>query len=385
VEGVVSKNDGETPADGVNVMVTVGSNAPQTVQTDMDGMYSVTFFMPGTDVIASKDDAVSIVVTDATGGTHGPYQSVLTNEELMDDPATVTKNVTTAIPVPPRSVSILAVEGVVSKNDGETPADGVNVMVTVGSNAPQTVQTDMDGMYSVTFFMPGTDVIASKDDAVSIVVTDATGGTHGPYQSVLTNEELMDDPATVTKNVTTAIPVPPRSVSILAVEGVVSKNDGETPADGVNVMVTVGSNAPQTVQTDMDGMYSVTFFMPGTDVIASKDDAVSIVVTDATGGTHGPYQSVLTNEELMDDPATVTKNVTTAIPVPPRSVSILAVEGVVSKNDGETPADGVNVMVTVGSNAPQTVQTDMDGMYSVTFFMPGTDVIASSDILYAGD
>ena len=287
-------------------------------------------------------------------------------------------------PVPPEEVGILIVEGPVYRADGEAIVDsGVAVEVTVGSNAPQTGQTNMAGMYSVTFFSPGADVVARGGDPVSIVVTDATGGTHGPYQSVLTNEELVDDPATVTREVTTGIPVPPRSVSILAVEGIVTRDDDESPADGVSVMVTVGSNAPQTAETDMAGMYSVTFFTPNVDVIASKDDPVSIVVTDATGGTHGPYESVLTYTELGEgDTATVTRNLKTTIPVPPRSVSILVVEGVALRDDETTPVGvGYDVAVTVGSNAPQTVQTDAAGAFSVTFFMPGTTVATTGDML----
>ena len=286
-------------------------------------------------------------------------------------------------PVPPEEVGILVVEGTVYRVDGEAPVDSVKVEVTVGSNSPQTVQTDMDGMYSVTFFTPGVDVVARGGDPVSIVVTDSTGGTHGPYTSVLTNEELMDDPATVTRDVTTDIPVPPRSVSILVVEGTVYKNDGETSADGVDVMVTVGSNSPQTVPTDMDGMYSVTFFTPGADIIASKDDPVTIVVTDSTGGTHGPYESVLTYTELGEgDSATVTRDITTDIVVPPRSVSILIVEGVAYKDDETTPVGaGFDVKVTVGSNSPQMDTTDANGAFSVTFFSPGMPVATTDNAL----
>ena len=283
----------------------------------------------------SGDGTLTNFAPAATSGTYTATYTVL----MVDAEGTETITVMTdglseeltlnLTPVPPEEVGILIVEGTVYRVDGEAPVDSVKVEVTVGSNSPQTVQTDMDGMYSVTFFTPGVDVVARGGDPVSIVVTDSTGGTHGPYTSVLTNEELMDDPATVTRDVTTDIPVPPRSVSILVVEGTVYKNDGETSADGVDVMVTVGSNSPQTVPTDMDGMYSVTFFTPGADIIASKDDPVTIVVTDSTGGTHGPYESVLTYTELGDrcatsvgDTATVTRDITTDIVVPPRSRSV---------------------------------------------------------------
>ena len=391
VQGAVYRADGEVTVDGgVAVEVTVGSNAPQTVQTDMDGMYSVTFFVPGVDVVARGGDPVSIVVTDATGGTHGPYQSVLTNEELMDDPATVTKNVTTAIPVPPRSVSILAVEGVVSKNDGETPADGVNVMVTVGSNAPQTVQTDMDGMYSVTFFMPGTDVIASKDDAVSIVVTDATGGTHGPYQSMLTYTELgEDDSATVTRDVTTDIVVPPRSVSILVVEGIVLRDDRTTPVGaGFDVAVTVGSNTAQMDTTDADGAFSVTFFNPGM-VVATTGDILSIVVSDSSGVRGESPKRELKNSDLGEgNSATVEQNVTTNIGA---TSNVLAVMGTVYLKNGETqkvPATSdlrAGDLTVVVTNTTRTLEerasVDNDGEYSVTFLDFSGTVAETGDSL----
>ena len=248
-------------------------------------------------------DPVSIVVTDSTGGTHGPYTSVLTNEELMDDPATVTRDVTTDIPVPPRSVSILVVEGTVYKNDGETSADGVDVMVTVGSNSPQTVPTDMDGMYSVTFFTPGADIIASKDDPVTIVVTDSTGGTHGPYESVLTYTELGEgDTATVIRDITTDIVVPPRSVSILIVKGVAYRDDETTPVGaGFDVKVTVGSNSPQMDTTDANGAFSVTFFSPGMPV-ATTDNALSIVVSDSSRVRGESPERTLKNSDLESDP-----------------------------------------------------------------------------------
>ena len=337
----------------------------------------------------SGDGTLTNFAPAATSGTYTATYTVL----MVDAEGTETITVMTdglseeltlnLTPVPPEEVGILIVEGTVYRVDGEAPVDSVKVEVTVGSNSPQTVQTDMDGMYSVTFFTPGVDVVARGGDPVSIVVTDSTGGTHGPYTSVLTNEELMDDPATVTRDVTTDIPVPPRSVSILVVEGTVYKNDGETSADGVDVMVTVGSNSPQTVPTDMDGMYSVTFFTPGADIIASKDDPVTIVVTDSTGGTHGPYESVLTYTELGEgDTATVTRDITTDIVVPPRSVSILIVEGVAYRDDETTPVGaGFDVKVTVGSNSPQMDTTDANGAFSVTFFSPGMPVATTDNAL----
>ena len=374
VEGTVFKEDGEVPADGVDVTVTVGSNPPQMGTTDMDGNYSVTLFNP-LDTVASTGDPVSIVVTDGTGGTHGPYTSVLTNEDLGEGgTATVTRDVITDIVIPPRSVGILVVDGVVYSDDGVSPVEGVDITVTVtaGSNPPQTTTIDMNGNYSVTFFEP-LDTVASTGDMVStVVVTDADGTERGRADLTLTNNQLgTTGSATVTQDVMTDIPLPPRSVGILVVDGVVYSNDGVSPVEGVDVTVTVtaGSNPPQTTTIDLDGNYSVTFFEP-LDIVASTGDMVStVVVTDADGAERGRADLTLTNENLgTTGSATVTQDVMTDITLPPRSVSILVVEGVAYRDDMTTPVgEGFDVTVTVGANDPQTTSTEGDGSFSATF------------------
>ena len=131
VEGTVFKVDGITPADGVTTTVTVGSNTPQVVTTDMDGGYSVTELnLVGT--VASTGDLVSIVVTDDTGLERGREDFPLTNDQLGEGgTATVTKDVVTDIIVPPRSVSVLVVEGVIISDDGVNPVEDVPLTVTV--------------------------------------------------------------------------------------------------------------------------------------------------------------------------------------------------------------------------------------------------------------
>ena len=157
-------------------------------------------------------------------------------------------------------------------------------------------------------------------------------------------------------------PVPPEEVGILEVEGTVFMADGKTAAAGVNVEVTVGSNT-ETVTTDTNGVYSVTF-LDLLMTVARGGDPVLVVVTDAKDGTHGPYTSVLSNDELGEgETAKVSRNVTTAIPVPPRSVNALVVNGVVYAVDGESPAEGVSVAVTVGSNALSMTTTDTNRVF----------------------
>ena len=378
VEGTVFIADGETAAAGVDVEIMVGSNTAMAT-TDADG-YFVTF-LDLLAPVARGGDPVSIVVTDANDGTHGPYTSVLSNDELGEGgTATVRRDVTTAIPVPPRSVNVLVVNGVVYTIDGETPAEGANVTVTVGSNALPMTTTDTNGFFERTAVGLDTPA-ASTDDLVSIVVTDSTGQTHQEDFNLTSAQLGTTGSATVTQNVITAIPVPPRSVNILVINGVVYTIDGETPAEGANVTVTVGSNALPMTTTDTNGFFERTAVGLDTPA-ASTDDLVSIVVTDDTGAESGAEELPLTNADLgTTGSATVTQDVMTDIVLPPMSVDILVVDGVVYRDDMMTPVDsGFDVKVTVGADESQTTSTEADGSFSVTFLeIPPMTVATTGD------
>ena len=294
--------------------------------------------------------------------------------------AELTVNLT---PVPPREVSILAVEGTVFKEDGEIPADGVKVTATVGSNPPQMTTTDEDGNYSVTFFNP-LETVARTGDPVSIVVTDDTDAKRGEASLILNNDQLGEDgTGTANQDVTTDIVIPPRSVSILVVEGVIYSDDGVSPLEDVDVTVTVavGSTPPQTTIIDADGNYSVTAVsLLGT--VASTGDMVStVVVTDADGAERGRASLALSNKQLGESgSATVTLDVMTDITLPPKSVNILVVEGVVYRDDKTTPVGlGLDVAITVGSNPVQTTQTESNGSFATTIVNLLSSVASTGD------
>ena len=295
-----------------------------------------------------------------------------------DISAEVTVNLT---PVPPREVTILTVDGTVFKEDGEIPADGVKVAVTVGTNPPKMATTDKDGTYSVTLFNPLA-TVARTGDPVSIVVTDATDAKRGEASLILNNDYLGEDGtgAVTDANVTTDIVIPPRSVSVLSVEGVIYSDDG-SPLEDVDITVTVevGANPPTTAILEEDGVYSATTVnLLGT--VASTGDMVStVVVTDADGAKRGEASVSLSNKQLGETgSATVTLDVDTDITLPPKSVNILVVEGVVYRDDETSPVGpGLDVAVTVGSNPVQTTQTEADGSFS-TAFLSLLDSVASS-------
>ena len=374
IEGTVFKVDGAVPAENVNVTVTVGSNAPQMTTTDNDGTYSVTIVNLG-GVAASTGDAVSVVVTDAAGVERGRTNFALTNDQLGEgNTATVTQGVTTDIVIPPRSVNILVVEGVVYTDDGASPAENANVTVTVGAHPPQMTTTDKGGNYSVsTIDLLG--IAASTGDAVSVVVTDAAGMERGRSDFNLTNIQVgLGDSATVTQNVMTDITLPPKSVNILIVEGVAYKEDGTTPVgEGLDITVTVGANPPQMTQTGSDGSFSATIISL-LDIAASTGDAVSIAVADSSG-ERGTDNFELTNVQLGEaDSATVTRQVSTNIGL---TSGVLAVVGQVYLKNGDTesvPAMSdlrIGELTVVATNTTRNLTmsrpVDKDGGYSVTF------------------
>ena len=376
VEGTVFKEDGEIPADDVKVTVTVGANPPQTDTTDEDGNYSVTLFNPPT--VARTGDPVSIVVTDDTDTKRGETSLILNNDQLGEDGnGTVDDgNVTTDIVIPPRSVGVLVVEGVIYSDDGVSPLEDVDVTVTVavGSTPPQTTTIDSDGNYSVTAVDLGGTVASTGDMVSTVVVTDADGMERGRNSLALSNKQLGESgSASVTLDVMTNITLPPKSVNILVVEGVVYRDDGTTPVGpGVDVAVTVGSNPVQTTQTESAGSFSTTtldLLAP----VASTGDMVSIVVSDGSG-ERGRAEFTLANVDLSDtDSATVTRNVTTNIGA---TSGVLTVTGIVYLKNGQTlvPAashlregDLTVVVTNTTRNLTASGPVDDDGGYDVTF------------------
>ena len=211
-------------------------------------------------------------------------------------------------PVPPVDVSILDIMGTVFKADGVTPADGVTVTVTVGSRS-DTGTTETDGSFSATFVNPfGT--VASTGDMVSIVVTDDTGTERGRKDFHLTNDLLGEGGTAIIKQlkVETDIVVPPRSVTILVVEGVVLSDDDVSPVENVDFTVTVTIESSLTkevtevpVGLGEGGTYTATAVNLFTSVASTGDMVSTVVVTDADGVERGREELELTNVHLSED------------------------------------------------------------------------------------
>ena len=179
--------------------------------------------------------------------------------------------------------------------------------------------------------------MATTGDMVSVVVTDANGNRNAVGKNFPLVNDILEkvlDGMTVTVDVTTDIVIPPRSVNVLEVMGTAYKVDGTTPAGGgLDVMVTVGSQPPQAVQTATDGSYAASFvelLVP----VATTGDMLSVVVSDSTRERGRSDDSALSNVELgLTGSATVTRDVTTDIGL---TSNVLAVLGTVYLKNGDT-------------------------------------------------
>ena len=382
VGGTVFKVDGEVPADGVNVEIMVGSMT-KTDTTDEDGSFSEAFIdlsMP----VARTGDTVTIVVTDADGTVVGGTEFRLTNDLLDGEPIDV--EITTNIVVPPRSVNVLTVTGMVSKEDDTTSAGaGLDVTVMVGSET-RTDTTDADGSYSVAFIdlnMP----VGTTGDLVSVVVSDASG-ERGRNDMPLRNIDLPEegDAADIVRDVRTNIKL---TSPILAVSGTVYLKNGDTPvaarsdlrSSELTVVVTnTTRNWSESVSVTNEGRYSAAHLDPNP-AAAESGDVITVVVQNEAGQTvsnEPPY--TLTTDNIKQPQLSI--DVHTSVPAEVRLLHIVG--SVIDTND--SPAEpGLGVTITIldmheSIKTETRVLTDADGGYEHVFLALETP-IATGDIL----
>ena len=330
---------------------------------------------------------VSIVVTDDTGAERGAEELTLTSADLgTTGSATVTKDVMTDIVLPPMSVDILVVDGVVYRDDMMTPVDsGFDVTVTAGTNEPQTVPTGADGSFSVTFLEIPPVPVATTGDMVSIIVTDSTGTQRGPGdQFTLTHLKLAAP--TITRKVYTDIGA---TSKLLNVVGTVYLKDGDgdpVPAarhlrEGELTVVVANTirNLEQRVPVDNNGEYAAVL-ISFLDIAAETGDSLTVEVEDEAGMTVGEMSHPLTTPEVQAAQAEV--NVHTDVPA---KVGVLNVVGTVVELDGTAAGAGLQVTITLAMDGqtmpPVQASTDASGGYEYTFFDPPATIATTGDVL----
>ena len=386
VEGTVYKVDGDVPADDVKVTVTIGSNSPEMRVTDTDGSYEVTIVNP-LGVAATTGDIVSVVVTDDAGTERGREEFPLVNDILEDvlDGMSVVVNVTTDIVVPPRSVNVLEVMGMVYKVDGSTSAGGgLDVVVTRGSRT-QTVQTGTDGSYSAPFVELLSSVATSIDNSLSVVVSDGSR-PRGRNDDPLLNTELgTTGSASVTRNVTSDIGL---TSNVLAVLGTVYLKNGDSehvPARShlregeLTVTVTnTTRNWMESTTVDNDGEYDISKVNPIA-AVAETGDVLTVDVMNDAGVSVGSATHTLTIENLQT--ARVDINIMSDTPA---EVRLFSIEGTVVNLDGSAAGPGLTVMIRLdmhGMVVDVTATTDAAGGYYYDFVDLTMPVAATGDVL----
>ena len=387
IEGTVYKVDGDVPADGVKVTVTIGSNSPEMRVTDTDGSYEVTL-VGLLNPVATTGNMVSVVVTDDAGTERGREEFPLVNDILEDvlNGMSVVVNVMTDIVVPLRSVNVLEVMGMVYKVDGSTSADGgLDVVVTRGSRT-QTVQTGTDGSYSASFVELLSPVATSIDNSLSVVVSDGSG-PRGRNDDPLLNTELgTTGSASVTRDVTSDIGL---TSNLLAVLGTVYLKNGDTehvPARSylregdltVTVTNTTRNLLPRSIPVEDDGTYDTTFFDPIT-AVAETGDVLTVDVMNDAGVSVGSVTHTLTIENLQT--ARVDINIMSDTPA---EVRLFSIEGTVVNLDGSAAEPGLPVMIMLdmhGMVVEVIATTDAAGGYYYAFVDLTMPVAATGDVL----
>ena len=400
IEGRVYKEDGEIPADDVEITVTVGST-PQTTTTDADG-YMVLFIRDLITPVATTGNMVSVAVADANvvglnvNGTEQPGSSFRLSNDILEkvqagEPVTV--DVTTDIVIPDRTVSSLVVEGMVYKNDGATSVgSGLDVTVTVGSDS-QMATTETDGSYEVLFIRDLITSVATDGDMISVEVRDGSGvrGTNPPppKEATLSNLELgTTGSATVIRNVTTNIDL---TTSVLAVAGTVYLKNGDTDLvaasnklreGDLKVLVTNTTRdlSRETTVGD-DGTYELLIVGDNFATVAETGDEILVEVRNDAGVTVGSELYPLTIDDIKATRADI--NVETEVRA---RVLALVIEGNVIELDGSSAGPGVEVTLTIvmnGTSTERRVVTDDAGGYRSLFASTGPEAPAArtDDIL----
>ena len=126
--------------------------------------------------------------------------------------------------------------------------------------------------------------------------------------SMIGLEVVVSDPTASPINVTvqggTIIgPTGPTTTKILAVQGTITNTNG-SPAEGLEVTVTVGSNPPLMTIPDADGFYSV-LLIALSEVVAKSGDTVEVQVVHQATGESASSTVQLSAEQILAMTATI--------------------------------------------------------------------------------
>ena len=230
---------------------------------------------------------MTLTATAATAGESG-------STTIAINPGPPAAIALSAAPMTVSSLGSSTITAMVSDSGGNgVGGQTLTATTTGGGTVGAFTETPVFGTYTATYTAPA---IAMGEEGPE-TITVATAGISEPITLDLTSE-------------------PPIDVNVIAIEGTVYKEDGDVAADGVNVTVTVGANAPEVRTTGADGSYEVTIVnLVG--VAATTGDIVSLSVADANvvslnvngmehGGSSFHYPMTSSNRSKRECPSWLT-------------------------------------------------------------------------------
>ena len=320
IKGIVSDAEG-SPLASVKVTAPDFGSIPVTSVTGSDGAYSIPYISFGNVVIKAGDE-IPIIATDTEGNviekTHTVTAADISAGEATFNITFVSTTVT--MTVAPKVFS------------ADTPGTGT-VTVTVEQEGPVTDETvtlslspqvgsvgavtnNGDGTYSATYTSGG------AAGNITLTATATQANASGTATIVIN----AGPPAAI------AVSAAPETVSSFA-SAIITAMVTDSNGNGVGGLTPTGTTASggtlaSFAPTRTFGSYTATYTAPMVDAEGTE------TVTVTADGVSGQVSLALT-------------------PVPPVEVSLLDIMGIVCKVDGITPADGVTVTITVGSNVPR--------------------------------
>ncbi|GAB4050591.1 SdrD B-like domain-containing protein [Spirosoma litoris] len=393
------QDTGDTPIPGVKVTLYTNGVASATTVTNASGLYSFTGLTPSTSIsyAVGFETPTGYTATTPLSGTDKSKDSDPINGITAPVNLTAGENNTTLdagfylIPAGLGDYVFLDANKDGIQNTGDTPIQGVTVVLYTNGVASAGTVTNASGLYSFTGLTPGSSL------SYSVGFTAPAN-----YSATLANQGTDDtkdsdaDPITgITQSVTLApgefnptldagYYIPTAGLGdyvFLDANNDGIQNTGDTPIQGVTVTLYTNGVASATTVTNASGFYSFTGLTPGSSL------SYSVGFTTPSGYT--PTLANAGTDDTLDSDADPITGLTQSVTLAPSEFNPTLDAGFAIPSaelgdyvfldvnkDGiqdadDSPIQGVTVTLYINGVASATTVTNVDGLYSFTGLTPG--------------
>ncbi|QMW01114.1 Cna B-type domain-containing protein [Spirosoma foliorum] len=398
------QNTGDTPIQGVTAILYINGVASATTVTNASGFYSFTGLTPGSSL------SYSVGFTAPAG-----YTATLANQgtdDTKDSDADPITGITQSVTLSPAEFNptldagyyiptaglgdyvFLDANNDGIQNTGDTPIQGVTVTLYTNGVASATTVTNASGFYSFTGLTPGSSL------SYSVGFTTPSGYT--PTLANAGNDDTLDSDADPITGRTQSVTLAPSEFNPTLDAGFAIPSaelgdyvfldvnkDGiqdadDSPIQGVTVTLYINGVASATTVTNVDGLYSFTGLTPG------NSFSYSVGFT-APAGYTATLANAGTDDELDSDADPITGRTQSVTLAPGEFNPTLDAgyyiptaglgdyvfldankDGI--QNTGDTPIQGVTVILYTNGVASATTVTNASGLYSFTGLTPGSSL-----------